>query len=170
MIITFLSRLWFVYVHSSWDCVNSQITSKWLFRLTCLCGCRRDFCTHSSVAQILACVSGCKGLRSCLQQKVLLAELWADYNLYTLHWKDRYVLAELPLPVPNALHLKVHFGKNIWYTHFLLALTTLPSPVPQGHPEAYCETSTRSSGSNSCNSPFSSPPCFSHSSTFTFLL
>lgn len=112
MIIPFLSRLWFLYIHSSWDCMNSQITSNWLFSLTCLYGCRRDFCTHSSVAQILACVSCCKGLRSCLQQKVLLAELWADYNLYTLHWKNRGILAGLPLPAPNILYFKVHFGKK----------------------------------------------------------
>lgn len=144
----------------------NQITSN----LTCLYGSRRDFCMHSSVAQILACVSCCKGLRSCLQQKVLLAELWADYNLYTLHWKDRCILAELPLPVPNSSHLKVHFGKKMRYTYFLLTITTLPSLVPQGHPEACSEMSTRSSGSNSRNCLFSSPPCFPHSLTVTFLL
>lgn len=161
-----------VSVHShSCDCMNSQITSNWLFSLTCLQGSRRDFCTHSSVAQILACVSCCKGLRSCLQQKVLLAELWADYNLYTFHWKDRCILGELPLPVPSIVHLKVHFGKK----HEVYTLSIDPNnsakPGPPGTSwKCVLRCQRRSSGSNSHNSLFSSPLCFSHSLAFTFLL
>lgn len=61
--------------------------------------------------QILTWVSFCRGLRSCLQQKVMLAVLWSDCSLFTLLWKDRYVLAELPLLVPSVLPLKICFGK-----------------------------------------------------------
>lgn len=61
--------------------------------------------------QILTWVSFCRGLRSCLQQKVMLAVLWSDCSLFTLLWKERYVLAELPLLVPSVLPLKICFGK-----------------------------------------------------------